>query len=258
MNKVDERVLMALLYGELEPDEQKRVEEQLKNQPEMAAKFNELKEVSHFIGKLEDQEPGEPLIIDGTPDNTKLNNWAPWLAAAASLLLLVVVGFLTNTSISIDQNRLTMTFGKETATRAVSGVNSEELTDALKQQEELFSNRVHEMHEDITNKLSVLEQGSSSQNGSISESELQAYLTTYRERQLAEMTSLLEQNISSQRGELKAFLTEYHQFLEERRLQDLQLIEAGFQAMQEDVYKQKTETDEILANILTTAKNTNY
>ena len=261
MNKIDENKLMAYLYGELDLKERKQLEAQLKRQPELAATLQQLQTVRHQMGQLEDVDPQVSLVIDDQKRVQSFKFLMPWLSAAAAIVLLILIGFLLETSVSFKGRQLTVEFG---ATESASPVVNEAqlvpvIHQALQQQEQLLMDRMQKMQADLEQKLILASnQEAGVQKEIIDKDILNEQLQAYRQQQLMEMTGLLEENIASQREELQAFLTDYHRYLEERRIQDLQLIEAGFQTMKENVDRQKTETDEILANILSTTNNTNY
>ena len=261
MNKIDEGKLMAYLYGELDSKEREQVEAQLKKHPELAATLQELQTVRNQMGQLEDTDPQVSLVIDDRKRVPAFRVLIPWLSAAAAIALLVLIGFLSETSVSFKGRQLMVEFG---ATEPASTVANEAqlvpvIHQALQQQEQLLMDRMQKMQAELEQKLiSTSQQEDISQKDIIDKDILNAQLQAYRQQQLTELTGLLEENIASQREELQAFLTDYHRYLEERRMQDLQLIEAGFQTMKENVDRQKTETDEILANILSTTNNTNY
>lgn len=264
--KVDESTLMAYLYGELSVEEQEQVRLALEDDPEAQSMLDDLGKVKTLMGKLPDQEPMAPLVIDTRP--TVMRRLIPWLGAAAAVSLLLLVGYLTDLTIQLQNKQLSIGFGPQPVEAVADGLTQEQLVPLL---ESMLDNQNSQYQQDLQTMQSSLQaqitdyqnnaapvQTIPAANNGLNEQELQAYIVQYQQQNLQQFAQLLDNNAEQQREELQVFLAEYHQFLEERRLQDLQLIEAGFQAMQDNVDQQKSETEQILANIITSVNSTNY
>jgi len=186
------------------------------------------------MGKLPDQEPMAPLVIDTRP--TVMRRLIPWLGAAAAVSLLLLVGYLTDLTIELQNKQLSIGFGPQPTEEVADGITQEQLVPLL---ETMLDNQKSQYQQDLqTMQSSIQAQITDFQNtapvqtipaarNGINEQELQAYIIQYQQQNLQQFAQLLDNNAEQQRGELQVFLAEYHQFLEERRLQDLQLIEAG-------------------------------
>lgn len=266
--KVDESALMAYLYGELSAEEKEKISEYLKDHPESQELIDDLQKVRGLMEKLEDQEPVAPILINTGPPETLVKRLMPWLGMAAAVTLLLLVGYFTNFSLKYQGKQLTMGFGNDpVVTDKSAGFTKEDLApvieEALQQQRLLYAGDLHNMQTSLQDQINANQRylqniNTQTRSKGLDENTLQTYLEQYQQRNLQEMALLLKNNTQIQRGELQAFLADYDLFLEERRLQDLKLIEAGFQAVQDNVNKQKSETEQILANIITTVNNTNY
>ncbi len=264
-HKVDETVLMAYLYGELNKEEKQEVETYLKEHPESARTLEEFNKVRDLMGMLEDQDPPTTVVLNTETGGTRWRKLVPWLSIAAAISLILITGFLTKASISWQDKQLSIRFGTPEMVQEDRDMTREELSgliqSALAQQQEVYSGQLNLVKTELEQRLDSQTPQYLVRTpvaSGITEQELQVYLAQYQEQQIGEIASLLQDNVETQREELQTFLAEYHQFLEQRRLQDLQLIEAGFQAMQDNVDQQKTATEEILANIITTVNNTNH
>ncbi len=265
--KVDESTLIAYLYGELSAEEQAKVNQYLEENPEAQATLEELGKVRTVMAKLEDEEPLAPIVMNMHPEPTIMRKLVPWLSAAAAVCLFVLVGYATDLNLKYQQGQVILGFGEPATTEVeTSPLTQEQLVPLL---EGILGQQNAQYNAELKNVQSALEsqiaanqqkiaQTTAKPAPGLDEGVLQAYLMRYQEENVNQMASLLENSTEVQREELQIFLAEYHQFLEERRLQDLQLIEAGFQAMQDNVNQQKSETEEILANIITSVNSTNY
>ncbi|MDH3709043.1 MAG: hypothetical protein OER04_04100 [Cyclobacteriaceae bacterium] len=263
--KVDESTLMAYLYNELGAAEREEVERQLLEDPQAQAQLEEFVKVRTLLGKLEDEEPATPLIMNSPQEKTIIRRLVPWLGVAASVCLLLLAGYATDFRATSQNGQLILGFGE--AEPKIEALDQEQvmplIDQALTRQREQYSQQLTGLQTALENKIvdnkaTPTEVRYTQPAPALDEQALQAYLVGYQQQNMQQMAQLLQTNTQIQREELQTFLAEYHQFLEERRLQDLQLIEAGFQAMQDNVNQQKSETEEILANIITSVNSTNY
>ena len=202
MNRIDESTLMAYLYGELEPQEHREVETQIELDPELATRLQELKAIRGLLGKLEDSHPETPLIINHNRITPIFKRLIPWLGAAAAILLMLLVGFIFETSISFEGRKLTVEFGTTTPTESVyhDQVLVPVIHDALQKQEQLLMDRMQKLQADLEQRMTtVAVQSTPKATEGVDETILHSQLQKYREQQLAEMTGLMEENIASQR-----------------------------------------------------------
>ncbi len=258
--RIDKAKLMAYLYGELEGEEKEQVAQYLQEHPEKREDLNQLAGVSQLLNKLEDQDPVGPLVI---PSKSVWRTLVPWMSAAAAVMLIFMTAYLTDFTMILSKGQMTLSFGPPTASFAEDTSQEKLMTqvkDLLEEQQVGYQRILANMKADLRLELVENQELSNTNSSStvLNPTQLQALLDQHQFDQMQQINQLLEDNSAQQREEIQVFLAEYHQYLEERRLQDLQLIEAGFQAMQDNVNQQQSETEEILANIITTAKSKNY
>ena len=114
--KPNESELMAYLYGELEGEAKRKVEQYLAEHDEERRALENLSSVSNLLGRVKDKEVIAPPIFIG--DAKQRYFWdVPYfktiMSIAASLLLLMMVAYLTGTQIKMSGNEFKISFGKQ-------------------------------------------------------------------------------------------------------------------------------------------------
>ena len=113
--------LMDYLYGEMTADERKAFEHKLESDTELKKEFDDLNSVRNSLDELTDKEVMEPFSTWGKAKSTGLLGvfskrnlivFRPVTAVAASLLILMLVGYVTNFSVSMNDNGFHLGYGK--------------------------------------------------------------------------------------------------------------------------------------------------
>ncbi|MEM9390769.1 MAG: hypothetical protein AAGA02_09865, partial [Bacteroidota bacterium] len=114
----DEITLTNYLYGELSEDERKKVEEYLKQNPAVAAEIKDLGSTREIMSAYEDKEVIPPLDLNKQPKSAHASGVrkriSGIMAVAASVSLLLVVGYFTDFKFSYDDQGLFIGFKKQT------------------------------------------------------------------------------------------------------------------------------------------------
>ena len=91
----------------------------------------------------------------------------------------------------------------------------------------------------------------------VTQKELEIFLSQVRTNNIRILQSYLESSSVQQQDYFQAVLKEFSDYMENQREEDLRLIRLSLVNLQENQQSQKAETDQILANILTTVNNQN-
>ena len=105
------QAIIDYLYGEMDHSELKAFEKQIADDPALRKEVESLKSVRGELGRLEDKEVMEPFSIWGHTRTGRMSSGKqpksillkPITAIAASLILLMLVGFATNFSLSLNK-----------------------------------------------------------------------------------------------------------------------------------------------------------
>ncbi len=268
MKKPEPHRLMAYLYGELKPEEAKKIRQALENFPELKQEFVELKRTRSLLEQDEEEAVPAPQFILPSPQaptakNLRLTRIKPRLAWAAAFLLLLAMGYWMNLRASWQDQQLVLRFGKG------AGQEEQKRWEAAQNQFQLVKNELdslkHWMLLRETNQTELLDstlhtiaarlrnQGKQLQNLSKQPSDTpdsQTLLSILESQQNQWITEIVRQ-VSQQYQEFNEDnLSNLVLYLENQREEDLQNIFATLQILQLNQENQDLEQNEILDEIL--------
>jgi hypothetical protein len=268
--------LIAYLYGEMSTEERLRFEKEMESDPDLRNEFMELKQVRKGLSQLEDKEVMEPFFLWGRNSASAGSNpfrrkslilFKPFIAVAASLVILLMVGYLTRFSISYQQDRLFIGFNGPEQTQPVDVLSTEEIRSLVRneinQNNQRIFNTINVSENKMETRFATLEtnqklqmKGQTASNG-INEKDLKEF---YEQLQLANAT-LMEnylQNATVQQQEyFQTVMNQFTDYLQDQREEDLRIIRRNLVNLKENQDQQKQETQQILAAILNNANNQN-
>ncbi|MDH5476646.1 MAG: hypothetical protein OEX22_13190, partial [Cyclobacteriaceae bacterium] len=118
--KPDESTLVAYLYNELNTKERSKVEEYFKAYPEKKKELDEITSMRQLLGKWEDKEVTAPSFVFDNSDVVvvsksiwKTGFFRTTVGVAASIALLMVVGYFTNLSVTKNETGIYLSFGQQ-------------------------------------------------------------------------------------------------------------------------------------------------
>jgi hypothetical protein len=270
--KPDEGTLMTYLYGELENTEREKVERYLFENPQGKIELEKLQQVRHIMGKVRDKEViAPPIVIDG---HVNRFNWnSPYLktvfAIAASLLLIMVIGNLTNTNISFGDRQLKISFGKVqedqqplaipdglTATEVQHMINSSlsENNESLKvswneTQEKLDASIRHNLTQNSNKIDNLVKQASLA-----SQDQIKDFLSTAQTENMRLVKDYFQLTSGEQKKYIEDLLVDFAQYLQQQRTDDLKVVQSRLNNIEQNSDMFKQETEQILSSIIS---NTN-
>jgi hypothetical protein len=269
--------LISYLYDEMSTEERQQFEIAMENNPELKREFEELKEMRKGLAQIQDKEVMEPFFLWGRNDSTtwvsmfkrrSLLMFKPFIAVAASLVIVLLVGYLTNFSIRYQDQSLFIGFNKTNAIDQDAMYTKEEVADLVNQ--EIARNNAYiftkltETENNFDTRFASLENPKSENQKSfymptdvVTQKELDVFLSNVRSNNLKVLHTYLQSSSAQQQDYFQAVLTEFSDHLENQREEDLRLIRRSLINLQESQKAQKEETDQILASILTTVNNQN-
>lgn len=272
--KPDEGTLMAYLYGELESAEKEKVERYLFEHPDARMELEKLQQVRYVLGKVKDKEViAPPIVIDSHSGRFSWNS--PYvktiIAIAASLLLVMVVGRLTNASLSIADRQLKITFGNPSnAVQVVSnpspeGITAEEvqqmINSSLTQNNEMIQANWSETQQKLdasirnnlasnSNRIDQLMKETSN----ASQQQIQAYLASAQTENMRLVKDYFQLTSSDQKQYVEDLLVDFAKYLQEQRQGDLQIVQSRLNNLEQNTDQFKQQTEQILSSIIS---NTN-
>ncbi|MDZ7605751.1 MAG: hypothetical protein U5K79_09230 [Cyclobacteriaceae bacterium] len=264
--------LISYLYGEMSADERVAFEQKMVESPELKREYEALAEVRKELAGMDEMDIVAP-VFSVSQEKTKItpvrNTWSryimkPIFEVAASLTLLLVAGYLTDFQLSIVDGNISMGFNNKPA-ETVQQVLSEGEIRALMQEELSKSN--HELlattqksSVEIDTRVGALEKSVKSIKANtaksiVSKEELEQFFTMAETRNTDAMKEYMASATVQQQQYLKALFTEYNDYLQQQRQDDLTLIRSGFIEMKQSQSQQKLQTDQVLASLLSTVSS---
>ena len=273
--KPDESTLVAYLYNELNNNDRSKVEQYLKTHPEKRKELDEIKSMRQILRKWEDKEVVEPSFV---LDNNNVvvyskNIWQTSLfraaiGVAASLALLMLVGYFTNFSITKNETGIYLSFGQQVKVKEEAIPSLTEADIKLIMQETLNKNndsllsKIIEVENNISDELITYQKTNdraiqSIHNNSIDESIIQQYVVQLKEENKSILFDLVTSTENVQKQYVNDLMADFSLYLEEQRQSDLQMIQTSFNSLKDNTEVNQTETNQILASIITTVNNQN-
>ena len=257
--------LLDYLYGEMTGRERDAFEEKLKKDPVLQAELDELTEVRSELDNLKDKEVMEPFSIWA---KTKSYGWnrairarrvitlKPITAIAASLVILFVLGYLTNFSLSVTSQGFQVGFGDQRTQSAPPYFTHDEVK-ALVQQElkknnELLQARFDRQEQAYNTKLSSLEsklKDSNNSKGELTGQDLKDFLVNAENNNAETVKEYLKLASNQQQEYFTAMLTQFNNFYQKQRDDDLTFIQASLYEINQNQAVQKQETDRAIASL---------
>jgi hypothetical protein len=268
--------LITYLYDEMSTEERQEFEIAMENNPELKREFEELKEMRQGLAQIQDKEVMEPFFLWGKQGSDSWVNmfkrrnllmFKPFIAVAASLIIVLLVGYLTNFTITYKDQSLYIGFN-DSGTKGSEAIYTQDQVAQLVNEEIAKNNayifsKLTETESNIDNRFAALENSQNTQltpsyaADVVTREELDIFLANVRSNNLKVLQTYLQSSSVQQQDYFQAVLTEFSDFVENQREEDLRLIRRSLINLQEDQQAQKEETEQILASILTTVNNQN-
>ena len=243
--------LLEYIYGEMSASERKQFEEKLQNDSALQHEYKALSEVRGELENLKDKEVMEPFSTwprksspywFKTGKRRKLVYFRPVTAVAASLVILMLLGSLTNFSISMKNGEFRMAFG-ETGLGDNQEYFSKEEVRKLVSMEVDRSNkdliaRLSETEENYAQKLTALETAIntmeySSANTVVTSADLQKFFSNAENKNIEIMREYLKMTSAQQQEYFKTMLTQFNTFYQKQREDDLDFVRASLVEMRQ-------------------------
>ena len=272
-NEYKERMI-TYLYGEMTLEEKKEFERILGENPELKKDLEELKQMREGLRGLEDKEIMEPYYMwrnrSGWALNRLINPRFTGLryvtAIAASVLIIILAGYILKINISFQDKTLAISFFNGQGTYAGNMLTQNDVIQLVKDEiarnNDVILSKLENTEEKIDTKIASLESASSVQmdNSSLvreDREELERLLTRLNDQNLKALESYVSLTNAQQQQNFQDMLNSLSEYITYQRTEDLRLINRGFQTLRETQEQQKRETDQILANIISNVRYQN-
>lgn len=272
--KPNQSILISYLYGELDKEEQEKVEAYINSSPEAAKELEELEDVRDLLGKLPDKEVINPFYSWRDADSlldkrfNRNNRWGflkPVIGIAASIILIMIVGVLTNTRINLRNQGIVISFGNQISQPAlisqseVQNLVKSEVRNQVTKSKELFLEELQKIENNLDTRF--VSNGDHQLNSiknvidnqlDVKEERIQKLVRDLQRENLKILAEYLKQAGKQQEFYIQGILSDFSLYIENQREEDLHLIEVNLRLLKDNSDLQFQETGQILASIINT------
>lgn len=270
--KPDEATLISYLYGELDVNETEKVALYLQQNQEARQQLLQMKSALDVMQEVKDKEVIAPPVFAGDAANSNAFWQAGYfkvaMSIAASFLLIIMAGKLSGLEISYSTGELRIAFGAKQAIEnqvqpvaQMSAIQVQQMIDnSLNKNNEYMSTQLKdtqkEINESINKNLASNSQkidGLMKQASTASQEQVRAFVAGLQNDNLRLMQEYLKLSAKEQKQYVENLLVDFSAYLKEQRNQDLQLVQTRLNSMERNTDQFKQETEQILANIISSA-----
>lgn len=273
-SKPDEGTLISYLYGELSADEAVKVQAYLQANPEELKKWQALSNTKDVMAHVQDKEViAPPIFMDDTKVVSFWNNnyFKTVMSIAASVLFLMVAGKLLGTEINYQQGELKISFGGkkvqtenpaqplltehkvEEMIQSSLAKNNEVITAGWTEDQKRLSQSIRKNLDQNSRKIDELMKTASD----ASQEQVRGFVASLQNDNLKLMKDYFQLSAADQKKYTESLLVDFSEYLKEQRKQDLMILQTRVNSIEKNTDQFKQETEQILANIISTPLNKN-
>lgn len=268
--KPDQHDWMAYLYGELEGAEKEKMEQYLLSDPHARKELEQYQHLRKMMGTVEDKEVIAPPIVVG--DNRQRFIWntpAVRMVAsiAASLLIIILVGKLTGTQVSMSNSEFRLSFGdapkSEVVQPATQGLSASDVQNMINESLNQNNIAMQASWKETQQKLDAsIRSNLASNSGKIdklvkeasnaSQEQIRQFVSTLQNENTEVVKNYFQLSSTEQKKYIEGLLVDFAKYLQQQRNDDLQLVQTQLKALEQNTDMFKQETEQILTSIITT------
>lgn len=278
-NRPDQSTLISYLYGELDEQENQMVKAFLEENPEVFQELTSLQNTRSLLSQLEDVPVNQPLILNTenagfTTQKNKQILWQKWSGVAAALFVILVSVTIWKLNFAFEDNQLKISFQGQKIQKAPAiekdlGNSGQQLqvqeeylkmliAQVLKEKQENEGLELENWKENIHHEVNALKHALSQQKmavqaaqKTISNQELGELFNQIREDNYNAMVKLLEFSNEQQKVYAQEMLTNFNDYLENKRQKDLEVIEYALNNLKTRTDQKQEETEIMIAKLIT-------
>jgi hypothetical protein len=272
----DENALMSYLYGEIEGEERDRIEKYLLENPEAQSELQNLRALRKMLGTVADKEViAPPLFIGDAKQRPFWNssNFKTVMSIAASLVLLIVVGKLTNLHINYGNHELKLSFGDVKEVRpeinqpSLAALTPEQvqamINTSLNKNNEVMQISLKESQQKLDASIQKNLLANSTkvdklvrEASTASEEQIQQYVVSLQSENAKLVKDYFQLTSTEQKKYIEDLLVDFAKYLQQQHSNDLQIVQTRLNSLEKNTDMFKQETEQILSSIITSAGGT--
>ncbi|MEQ8907424.1 hypothetical protein [Ekhidna sp.] len=257
--KPEESTLIAYLYDELEGADRKKVEEYLSGNVLAQKELEELKDTLSIMGHLKDKEVEIPTFTFENASQvvvgkkSEISFWRRSFAIAASIALVMLIGYVTEFKVAWNEG-FQLSFG-ESATEYNQQEVESMIAAAIEKNNKELDQRIENTAASL--KQFVDDENQSFQTKLTSQVSQPEGFESQRKQYLEQLRQLVEASELAQKKYTDQVLMDFAIFLDMQRQNDLEVIQTRFDNLQNNTELNQLQTNQILANLISTVEDPN-
>ncbi len=256
--------LLNYLYDEMTAGEREAFELKMEDDQELKQEYEAMKAVKARLNELPDKEVMEPFPVwsnskrgRGSIKRKEIIWLRPVTVVAASLLIMMFVGYLTNFSVSINRNGFQFGYGTTNSDQEIKLIDDRIkalVAQEINQSNNLILAKLGASDSTTQLKIAAIENTvanelTSNKSETIDAMDLQNFFSELEKRNSEMLKGYLKLTSNQQQEYFKTMLTQFNDYMQEQRNQDLVMIQNNLIELKETQSIQKKETDQVLTNL---------
>jgi hypothetical protein len=235
--------------------------------------FEKFQGLRKMMSSVEDKEViAPPIIIEGARQRFLWNT--PYIrmivSIAASLLLIILVGKVTGTHISMNGKEFKLSFGGETITpvetpvieKSVSSqLTAEEVQQMINKSLTANNSEIESSWEESQKKLNAsIRQNLAVNSAKVDEvmrstsvatqDQIRNYVASMQAENMQQVKDYFQLTSAQQKTYIESLLVDFDKYLQQQRNNDLQLVQTRLHSIEENSNVFQQETEQILTSII--------
>lgn len=273
--KPDEKDWMAYLYGELEEGEKRKFDQYLLENPEARQELERFTNFRGLLSSVEDKEVIAPIVIGQNRPSSGAgvgrNLWsAPYFRAittvAASLVLIILIGKLTDTQFVVSANEVRLSFGtpvQEPLQNLTATLTEDEVREMINSSLEKNNDEMQASLEETQKKLDASIRSNLARNSgrmdqlvreasSASQEQIRQFVDGIRTENMQQVKNYFQLTSTEQKNYIENLLVDFAKYLQQQRNDDLKIVQTRMNSLEQNTNLFKQETEQIISSIITT------
>ena len=262
---MNEETLISYLYGESNADERVEVEKYFMENPNELAKYKELLFVKDTLGKVVDKEViAPPIFMDDERPTIPLwrSGFIRMAVGIAAAFVMVMLGAkLMGVQMNYSGNEFTLSFGDPVVKEVEPGVSPLQV-------QEMINNALHKNNEfvqaswddsqsrvkaDLINNTTLTTQKINEINQAAaleSQEQIRRFMQNLQGENNRALQEYIRLSSNDQKQYIESLLVDFSKYMQEQRNQDLNIMNARLNTLEEDNTLFRQEASQIITSLI--------
>lgn len=234
--------LIEYLYGEMDDSRKAVIAQYLNENPEAKKELEGMNDTRLLLGQWEDEEIVSPPGYLQPWANSEWLYWRKYVAVAASILLVITFGWVSQFQVSFGENGFQAGFGT-----IENGLSADEVADVIEQDRAQMADWMQTQMADLRDSMNNEMRSFQANFGN--EETLDALFKSQKDNLTEDMYALSVQLREDYRDIFRQLIVNFSDNVESQRLEDLQNIQAALTSLEEASIEKDIELEDALLNL---------